>query len=265
MTTDTATSSGRTAPGRLQDKVVIVTGAARGQGEAEARLCASQGARVVLTDVLADRLDATAASIDGAIGITHDVTDPAQWQAVVAATLAAHGRIDGLVNNAAVHWIRPLADESLDDMRSLMDVNLFGAVAGMQACAPVMARTGGGSIVNISSLAGYRGYYGHSAYGATKWALRGVSRVASIEFGPLAVRVNTILPGSIETDMLPTTGDADADAARHAQLPIARTGTVDEIAYAVVYYLSEESSFTTGSELVIDGGSYAGAVPPHAR
>lgn len=251
--------------GRLDGKVVVITGAAKGQGEAEARLFASHGARVVLTDVLAERLTETAASIDGAMGIVHDVTDAEQWQRVVDETLAAHGRIDGLVNNAAIHRIRPLLDEPLDDMRRIMDINLFGAVAGMQACAPVMARTGGGSIVNISSLAGYRGYYGHSAYGATKWALRGVSRVAAIEFGPLGVRVNTIFPGSIATDMLPSTGDAAADAARHAQLPLDRTGTVDEIAYAVLYFVSDESSFTTGSELVIDGGSYAGTVPPHAR
>ena len=259
------TTSSDTRPGRLDGKVIIVTGAAKGQGEAEARLLAAEGARVVVTDVLADRLRETAASIPDAIAVTHDITDPAQWQQVVRTALDAHGRLDGLVNNAAIHWIRPLLVESVDEMRRLMDINLFGAVNGMQTCAPVMAESGGGSIVNIASLAGYRGYYGHGAYGATKWALRGVSRVASIEFGPLGVRVNTIFPGSIETDMLPTTGDAAADAARHAQLPIARPGTVEEIAYAVAYLLSDESSFTTGAELVIDGGSYAGAVPPTAR
>lgn len=251
--------------GRLEGKVAIITGAAKGQGEAEARLFAAEGAKVVMTDVLTDRLDAAAATIDGAIAMTHDITDPAQWESVVTAALDAHGRVDILVNNAAIHRIRPLLEESVADMRSMMDINLFGAVAGMQAVAPVMARTGGGSIVNISSLAGYRGYYGHSAYGATKWALRGVSRVASIEFGPLGVRVNTILPGSIETDMLPTTGDAEADAMRHEALPIPRPGTVDEVAEAVVYFASDASSFTTGAELVIDGGSYAGVVPPHAR
>lgn len=250
---------------RLEGKVAIITGAAKGQGEAEARLFASEGARVVMTDVLADRLAATASTIDGAIAMVHDVTDPAQWEAVVDAAVDTHGRVDILVNNAAIHRIRPLLDEPIADMRSIMDVNLFGAVAGMQAVAPVMARTGGGSIVNISSLAGYRGYYGHSAYGATKWALRGVSRVAAIEFGPLGVRVNTIFPGSIETDMLPRTGDAAADAARHEAMPIPRPGTVDEIAEAVLYFSSDASSFTTGAELVIDGGSYAGQVPPHAR
>lgn len=251
--------------GRLEGKVVVVTGAARGQGEAEARLLASEGARVILTDVLAEHVVATAASIDGALGIGHDISDPAQWQRVVDTVLDAHGRLDGLVNNAAIHRTRPLLDESLEDMRAMMDVNLFGSVAGMQACAPRMARSGGGSIVNVSSLAGRRGYYGHSAYGATKWALRGVSRVAAIEFGPLGVRVNTILPGAIETDMLPHSGDAAADAARHSALPIPRPGTVDEIAAAVVYFLSDESSYTTGAELVIDGGSSAGSVPPHTR
>lgn len=251
--------------GRLDGKVAIITGAAKGQGEAEARMFAAEGARLVLTDVLADRLAATADSIDEAIAVPHDITDPEQWQRVIDHTLATFGRIDVLVNNAAIHRIRPLLDETLDDMRSMMDINLFGAVTGMQMIAPVMARTGGGSIVNISSMAGYRGYYGHGAYGATKWALRGVSRVAAIEFGPLHVRVNTILPGSIETDMLPTTGDPEADRARHSHLPIDRPGTVDEIAHAVVYFASDESSYTTGAELIIDGGSYTGTVPPHAR
>lgn len=251
--------------GRLEGKVAIITGAAKGQGEAEARLFTAEGAKVVMTDVLADRLLATAGTIDGSIAVPHDITDPAQWDAVLNAALDAHGRVDILVNNAAIHHIRPLLEEPLSDMRAMMDINLFGAVAGMQAVAPVMARTGGGSIVNISSLAGYRGYYGHAAYGATKWALRGVSRVAAIEFGPLGVRVNTIFPGSIETDMLPTTGDAAADAARYEALPIPRPGTVDEIAEAVLHFASDASSFTTGAELVIDGGSYAGQVPPQAR
>lgn len=251
--------------GRLEGKVAIITGAARGQGEAEARLFASEGARVVLTDVLGDEVAETAASLgDAAVGLGHDVTDESGWAAVVATAVDRFGRLDVLVNNAAVHRRRPLLEESVDDMRRLMDINLFGAVRGMQACVPVMAATGGGSIVNISSLAGYRGIYAHGAYGATKWALRGVSRDAAIEFGPLGVRVNTIFPGAIATAMLPSTGDTAGDAARFATSPLGRHGEVDEVAYAVLHLASDESSFTTGAELVIDGGSYAGTVPPDA-
>lgn len=252
--------------GRLEGKVAVVTGAARGQGAAEARLFAAEGAKVVLTDVLEDEVTATAASIDGpAVGIVHDVTDSAQWDAVVALATERFGRLDILVNNAAIHRRRPLLEESVDEMRRLMDINLFGAVRGMQACVPAMVATGGGSIVNISSLAGFRGIYAHGAYGASKWALRGVSRDAAIEFGPLRIRVNTIFPGAIATAMLPTTGDAAADAARFATSPLGRYGEVDEIAFAVLHLASDESSFTTGAELVIDGGSYAGSVPPDAH
>ena len=253
-------------PGRLDGKVAIVTGAARGQGEAEARLFASEGARVVLTDVLGDEVSAVAGSIgDRAVALPHDVTDPEQWRIVVETATTTFGRLDVLVNNAAIHRSRALLDETIDDMRRVMEINLFGTILGMQSAVPAMARTGGGSIVNISSLAGYRGIHGHSAYGASKWAIRGVSRDAAIEFGPLGVRVNTVIPGAIATAMFPSSGDRAADDARMSHTPLGRVGDVEEVARAVLYFASDESSFTTGSELVVDGGSYAGSVPPGTR
>lgn len=253
-------------PGRLDGKVAIVTGAARGQGEAEARLFASEGARVVLTDVLGDEVSAVAGSIgDRAVALPHDVTDPEQWRIVVETATTTFGRLDVLVNNAAIHRSRALLDETIDDMRRVMEINLFGTILGMQSAVPAMARTGGGSIVNISSLAGYRGIHGHSAYGASKWAIRGVSRDAAIEFGPLGVRVNTVIPGAIATAMFPSSGDRAADDARMGHTPLGRVGDVEEVARAVLYFASDESSFTTGSELVVDGGSYAGSVPPGTR
>ena len=252
--------------GRLEGKVVIVTGAARGQGEAEARLFAAEGARVVLTDVLDTEVAAVASSIGAhAIGLRHDVTDAEQWHTVVDTAVAEFGRLDVLVNNAAIHRSRPLLDEDLDAMRRVLEINLFGTILGMQTAAPVMTRTGGGSIVNIASLAGYRGIHGHSAYGASKWAVRGVSRDAAIEFGPLGIRVNTVIPGAVATAMFPSSGDRATDDARMAHTPLGRVGDVEEIARAVLYFASDDSSFTTGSELVVDGGSYAGSVPPGTR
>src|SRR5947209_1286323 len=181
-------------PGRLAGKTALITGAARGQGEAEARLFAREGANVVATDVLGDLVDKLAQDVraDGgsAIGLGHDVSDPHAWDSVLAAALEEFGQVDVLVNNAAIHWVRPLADETADDLRRILDVNLIGPVLGMQRFASAVQHAGSrGSVVNVSSYAGLRGIYGHGAYGASKWALRGISKTAAIEYGPLGIRV----------------------------------------------------------------------------
>jgi 3alpha(or 20beta)-hydroxysteroid dehydrogenase len=248
--------------GRLAGKVAIITGAARGQGEAEARLFVAEGARVVLTDVLADEVVAVASSLgDAASALAHDVTDAAAWQRVVDAADERFGGVDVLVNNAAVHWIRPLLQETPDDLRRIWEVNLLGPMLGMQAVAAAMEARGGGSVVNISSLAGQKGFYGHAAYGATKWGLRGVSQVAAVELGPLGIRVNSVYPGMIDTAMLPRSGDDDADAARAADLPLGRVGRPEEVAEVVAFLASDAASYLSGAELVVDGGSKAGRVP----
>ncbi len=252
-----------TERGRLAGKVAIITGAARGQGEAEARLFVAEGAQVVLTDVLAEEAAGVAASLgDAAVSTAHDVTDPDAWASAVALAADRFGGVDVLVNNAAVHWVRPLMEERVDDMRRLMDVNLMGAVLGMQAVVPAMQSRGGGAIVNISSLAAQSGFWGHGAYGATKWALRGVSRVAAVELGPLGIRVNSVYPGMIDTAMLPPAGDPGTDAARTAHLPLGRVGRPGEVAEVVAFLASDASSYLTGAEIVADGGSLAGRVPP---
>ena len=251
------------AQGRLEGKVAVITGAARGQGEAEARLFVAEGARVVLTDVLADEVTAVAASLgDAAVATAHDVSDEAAWAAVVELATSRFGGIDVLVNNAAIHRIRPLLEETAPDLRRIMDVNLIGPVLGMQAVVPAMQARGGGAVVNISSLAAHNGFWGHSAYGSTKWALRGVSRTAAVELGPLGIRVNSVYPGMVETAMLPPAGDPGTDAARTAHVPLGRVGQPTEIAEAVLFLASDASSYMTGAELVIDGGSLAGRVPP---
>jgi 3alpha(or 20beta)-hydroxysteroid dehydrogenase len=249
--------------GRLVGKIAIITGAARGQGEAEARLFVAEGAQVVLTDVLADEVRAVAASLGAAaVATTHDVADQGAWAEVVELAIEHFGGVDVLVNNAAIHWIRPLLEETADDLRRIFDINLIGAVLGMQAVVPAMQARGGGSIVNISSLAAQSGFYGHAAYGATKWALRGVSRTAAVELGPLGIRVNSVYPGMVDTAMLPPVGSTGTDAARTSHLPLGRVGLPQEVAEAVAFLASDAAAYTTGAELVIDGGSLAGRVPP---
>jgi 3alpha(or 20beta)-hydroxysteroid dehydrogenase len=183
------------------------------------------------------------------IGVHLDVSDPASWDAVLAEACAAFGGIDALVNNAAIYWIRRLADETLDSMRKIVDVNLLGPTLGMQRMAPLMAARGGGSIVNISSSAGMRGAWGHGAYTLSKWGLRGVTKVAAAEYGPLGVRVNSVHPGMIDISMLPVPGD---DPSHFQQVPLGRVGLPTEVAELVLFLSSDASSYVSGSEISVD-------------
>ena len=250
--------------GRLDGKVAIITGAARGQGEAEARLFVAEGASVVLTDVLADEVQAVAASLGSRGGRHAPTTSPTRTRGPASSPSpsSASAGVDVLVNNAAIHWIRPLLDETRRRPPAHPRRQPDRAVLGMQAVVPAMQARGAGSIVNISSLAAQNGFYGHAAYGATKWGLRGVSRTAAVELGPLGIRVNSVYPGMVDTAMLPPAGDPGTDAARTSHLPLGRVGQPDEVAETVLFLASDASSYMTGAELVIDGGSYAGRVHP---
>jgi 3alpha(or 20beta)-hydroxysteroid dehydrogenase len=244
--------------GRLDGKVVVVTGAARGQGEAEARLFVAEGAQVVATDVLADEVEAVASDLgSAAVAVTHDVTDAEAWSRVIATAEERFGGVDVLVNNAGVHWIRLLVDEDPAALERLLRVNLVGPYIGMQAVVPAMVARGGGSIVNISSFAGLSGAWGHSAYGATKWGLRGLTKTAALELGPSGIRVNSVHPGPIDTPMLPVPADSPLFAAH----PLGRAGTAEEVAEAVLYLASDASAYVTGAEITVDGGLAAGPVP----
>jgi len=248
--------------GRLDGEVALVTGAARGQGEAVARLFVAEGARVVLGDVL-DEVEAVAVSLgDAASAVRLDVRDAAQWEAAVAATEERFGPATVLVNNAGILRFGPLAETSLDDYLEVVEVNEVGCYLGMRAVAPSMRRAGHGAIVNTSSINGLAGYPGTIAYTASKWAIRGLTKVAALELGP-TIRVNSVHPGSIDTEMVrpgASTGapPPEQQEASYAALPLGRQGRVDEVARMVLFLASSESSYSTGSEFVLDGGRLAG-------
>ncbi len=240
--------------GILDGKVAIITGAARGQGEAEARLFVSEGARVMLTDVLAEG-DAVAKSLgDLAAFSKHDVSSADDWTRVVKATKDKFGRLDVLVNNAAIYRMRSLLETTDEDFDEITRINQRGPFLGMRTAAPVMRASGGGSIINISSGAGLKGVRNMIAYATSKWAVRGMTKCAALELAAHGIRVNSVHPGVIETPMLKGNPDALNQAMVRAT-PIARIGQPDDIARMVMYLASDAASFITGAEFTVDGGA----------
>lgn len=244
--------------GRLDDKVIIITGGARGQGAAECKLFTEEGAKVVITDVIEDEGAAVAADC-GAIFVPHDVSDEAGWQNVLERTLEAHGRVTGLVNNAGIHRAPGLLGTDMEIYRLVTEINQTSIYLGMHTVAPAMAESGGGSIVNLSSVAGFIGQPVGFAYTASKWAIRGMSRSAAIELAPSGIRVNSVHPGPIDTPMIRNMRPAGSPPpGPPARVPLGRRGTAEEVANLVLFLVSEESSYCTGGEFVIDGGMIAG-------
>jgi len=245
---------------RLKDKVAIITGAAHGMGEAEAQLFAAEGAKVIVADILADEAARVAATIiDGggaAVSAQIDVTNEAQWKSLIDKTLTAYGRLDILVNNAGISGSSVGDPDGLDGWHRIIAVNQTSVFLGTKLAAEQMAKTGGGSIVNISSIMGFvGGASGHPAYCASKGAVRIYSKAAAVRYGPLGVRVNTVHPGYMPP-MLNATNAAERDD-KIALTPLRRIGKPIEVAYGVLFLASDEASFVTGAELVIDGGFIA--------
>lgn len=240
---------------RLDDKVILITGGARGQGATEARQAAAEGAHVVVTDVLDERGADVAAEIGGSYQRL-DVTSSGQWKNVVDTVVADHGRIDGLVNNAGIFRHNTLLENNEDNFRLITEVNQYGVFNGMAAVAPVMRDQGAGSIVNISSIAGMRGHRS-IAYVASKWAVRGMTKSAASQLGKYGIRVNSVHPGAIETDMLFDLGDETIDRLVSA-VPMGRSAKPEEVGNVVLFLLSDESSYVSGAEIVVDGALIAG-------
>ena len=245
---------------RLENKVALISGGARGMGAAEAILFAGEGAKVVIGDVLEDEGRQTEAQINESGGeclfLRLDVTSESNWQDAVAATVSRFGKLDILVNNAGIFPLGTVEDTSEDLWDRVMAINAKGVFMGTKHASPEMRKTGGGAIINISSIAGLIGSRGAAAYGASKGAVRIFTKSTAIQYAADGIRANSVHPGIIETPMsIPTI--LTTEEQRDTQInrtPLGRIGTADDVASGILFLASDESSFMTGSELVIDGG-----------
>ncbi|MBT3074553.1 SDR family NAD(P)-dependent oxidoreductase [Streptomyces bacillaris] len=263
--------------GKLDGRVVLVTGAARGQGEQEARLFAAEGARVVVADVLVEQGEALEKELreefgaDAALFVRLDVGREEEWAAAVTTARDAFGKIDGLVNNAGILRFNELVNTPLAEFQQVVQVNLTGAFLGIRAVAPEIEAAGGGTIVNTSSYTGLTGMPLVGAYAATKHAVLGLTKVAAVELAGKGVRVNAICPGAIDTAMSNparldpgadlSTSDAALDAYYRKLVPLGRIGRPEEVAALALFLTADDSSYITGQPFVIDGGWLAGVSP----
>ncbi|MFB6274022.1 MAG: SDR family NAD(P)-dependent oxidoreductase [Salinibacter sp.] len=246
--------------GRVDGRTAIVTGGGNGIGRATAEMLAEEGAQVAVTDIDTENGQNTTDRITEAGGEAifreHNVASESDWEEVVAATQEFFGTPDVLVNNAGIYHIEPLDEMSVEDWRNLMEINVDGVFLGMKHCTPLMKEQGHGSVINLSSVAGLVGVANHACYGASKGAVRTMTKDAAIELASDGVRVNSVHPAYIDTQMadygaeMQNTTKEDLDAMH----PIGHMGEPDDVAYAVVYLASDESKFVTGSEFILDGG-----------
>lgn len=244
--------------GRVDEKVALISGGARGMGAAHARMLVAEGAKVVIGDILDDEGKALADDLGDAARYVHlDVTDPEQWKAAASTAVDEFGKLNVLVNNAGTVALGPLRTHDLKKWQQVLDVNLTGTFLGMQAVIDPMTEAGGGSIINISSIEGLRGAPWVHGYVASKWAVRGLTKSAALELAAQKIRVNSIHPGFIRTPMTKHLPDDMVMA------PMGRPGTPEEVATFVLFLASDESSFATGAEFVMDGGLVADV--PHRQ
>ena len=246
---------------RLAGKVAIITGGARGMGAATVRLFASEGARVVIADVLDAEADALAREIgSAALFQHHDVADEESWRRLERETIAHFGGVDVLVNNAGILLMKGLMDIQKQEFERVLAVNLVGPFLGIRTIAPRIIERGGGSIVNISSVDGMKGSNSTGAYSSSKWGVRGLTKVAAMELGHRGVRVNSVHPGGVNTVMGVRPGPEGLAMAQkfYKGIPLGRIGQPEEIAHVTLFLASEESSYICGAEIVVDGGMIVG-------
>lgn len=268
------TEKGRTV-GRLDGKVAIITGASRGTGESTARLFAEEGARVIVADVLEEEGRQVVSDLgDAAAFVAHDVTSEDSWQRCVAATEQQFGRIDVLVNNAAVLLLSSLVDTQVEDFDRVVSVNQRGVFLGIKSVAEPMKRLGRGSIVNVASVDGMKGQPGVVAYASTKWAVRGITRVAALELGQFGIRVNAVCPEAggpgMVSPFIPDGVDMEkVMAAQQTTLAYQRDRTIADrlrdVAHMIAFLASDESLSCSGTDFLIDSGNAAGRAPRGAR
>jgi 3alpha(or 20beta)-hydroxysteroid dehydrogenase len=240
--------------GALTDKVLVLTGAAGGQGRVAARVFAEAGARLILTDRDPSGAEVATGLGPDAVFLRHDVSIRADWDAVIAAAIERFGGIDVLINNAGIAGRDDVQSLTPERMRGYLDVNLLGALSGIQAVVPAMRARGGGSIVNICSISALRSTPGLAGYGISKWALRGLSRYAAADLAPHKVRVNLVLPGAVDVAMIKDAQSGGGKEAFARQVPLGRLARSEEIAQAALFLASDAASYVTGAELVADGG-----------
>jgi len=242
--------------------VAIITGAAKGQGEFEARLFASEGATVVLCDIDVEACGKTAEEISSsggsAVSMTLDVTSEPNWIGVIEQTVEFFGKLDILVNNAGIYSRVPIENASVEEFDHILEVNLRGVFLGTKHAIPAMRTSGGGSIINISSTAGIVGNVGSGAYGASKGGVRSFTKYTAIQHASEGIRANSVHPGPIDTDMISDNlSTAEGRKSTESRIPMGRVGSIEDVAMGVLFLATDESSYMTGSELVIDGGMTA--------
>ena len=246
---------------RLENKVAFISGGGRGMGEVMAKLFAGEGASVVIGDVLEEEGKQVEAAINETGGnclfVRLDVTDESQWQQAVAATVARFGKLDILINNAGIYRTNQIENTSAEEWDQVLAINSKGVFLGTKAAIPEMRKAGGGSIINLSSVAGLVGSADSGAYNASKGAVRLLTKSTAIQYAKEGIRANSIHPGTIETPMTADLLSGEGRQDRMNRTPLRRLGRADDVAYGALYLASDEASFVTGSELVIDGGRTA--------
>ncbi|KQL50779.1 short-chain dehydrogenase [Heyndrickxia shackletonii] len=249
---------------RLENKVAIITGGGTGIGKETALLFAKEGAKIVITDINQESGNQTVKDIQDSGGealyIRHDVSKEEDWKKVADDTIKTFGKVDILFNNAGIYIIKPVAEIELEEWNRLMSINVTGVFLGMKHIMPLMAKQNNGSVINASSIAGLTGAPGHVLYGASKGAVRIMTKDAAMEYAPFGVRVNSIHPGYIDTGMADYASEVSGNSKEKLGkdlFPLGRLGSVKDVANTVLFLASDESAFTTGSEFVIDGGATA--------